>query len=169
MELIWSICHVNRKNTLTEEDSYHEAMLQCLKDFRWEDTANKSVVMVGPPGCGKTNWAKKRATKPALFVTHLDGLKHYDPNYHKSIIFDDMDFHRLPRPTQIFLLDRENMRDIHVRYSVVNIPAGVEKYFTANMDPFPRGDPALERRMQCINVNVDFAQSLKNEGKMRLP
>lgn len=169
MELIWSLCHVNRTNTLTEEDTYNEEMFQCLKDFTWEDTSNQSLVVIGPAGCGKTNWVKLRAQKPALFITHLDALKHFDPAYHKSIIFDDMDFKHIPRPTQIFLLDRENARDIHIRYRTVNIPAGVEKYFTANMDPFPRGDPALERRSKWIVINMEFTELMKRLGKERLP
>lgn len=156
MDVIWTFCHIDRTNTITDKDELHDKMLQCLKDFTWEDKANQSLVIVGPAGCGKTNWVKIRATKPSLFITHLDALRNFDPTYHKSIIFDDMDFNRLPRPTQIYLLDRENQRDIHIRYKVVHLPAGVEKYFTANMDPFPRGDPALERRWKWVNVDTTF-------------
>lgn len=156
MDIFWSHCNVRRSNTITEEDENCAKMLQCLKDFTWEDNSLKSLVMVGAPGCGKTNWCKIRAEKPALFITHLDSLKFFDRTYHKSIIFDDMDFHRLPRPTQIYLTDRENPRDIHIRYQVINLPANVQKFFTANLDPFPRGDPALERRWQWITIDNSF-------------
>ena len=76
---------------------------------------NKSLVVIGPPGCGKTTWAKVVAEKPALFVSHLDTLRELKPA-HRSIIFDDMDFKHMPVQAQKFIVDRENPREIHCRY-----------------------------------------------------
>lgn len=155
MDVIWTFCHVDRTNTITDKDELHQKMLQCLKDFTWEDKANQSLVIVGPAGCGKTNWAKIRATKPALLLPTLMPLETSIPLITRVlslmtwILIDCLD-----QPKSISWT--ENQRDIHIRYKVVNLPAGVEKYFTANMDPFPRGDPALERRWQWVNVDTTF-------------
>lgn len=155
MDAIWKYCHADNSCTITEESPKNDTMLRCLKEFDWADDSLKSLVIVGPPGCGKTNWAKIRAKKPALFVTHLDRLKELDVAFHKSIIFDDMEFTHMPRTSQIHLVDRENPRDIHVRYSVAFIPAGIQKIFTANQYPFSE-DPAIQRRIRLFNVINQF-------------
>lgn len=113
----------------------------------------KSLVFVGPAGCGKTTAAKLYAPKPALFVTHLDILKQFRPEYHKSIIFDDISFAHLPRETNIFLADRQDARAIHIRYGVATIPAGIFKWFTGNRFPFQTNDSAIERRIEVFNLN----------------
>jgi len=109
---------------------------------------------VGPAGCGKTTIAIQYATKPSLFVTHMDILKQFKPGFHKSIIFDDVSFAHLPRETNISIVDTEQPRAIHVRYGVAEIPNGVEKWFTANRYPFILGatrfDPAIERRTKLL-------------------
>ena len=65
----------------------------------FEPQPMKSIVVVGPAGCGKTTWAKLVAPKPSLFVRHLDSLTDLKPT-HKSIIFDDLEFGHLPHATQ---------------------------------------------------------------------
>lgn len=114
----------------------------------------KSIVVVGPAGCGKTTWAKLVAPKPTLFIRHLDSLQHLR-EHHKSIVFDDLDFHHLPPPTQKFLVDQENISEIHIRYKVATIPAGIMRIFTANADPFNCISPhreAINRRCTFINL-----------------
>lgn len=73
--------------------------------------------------------------------------------YHKSIIFDDVDFNHYPRTAQIHLCDFDNARDIHVRYGTAHIPAGIAKVFTCNEWPLS-SDPAVMRRVKRINVIV---------------
>lgn len=152
MEAIWAHCHVDLPATITDKTPCDETMYQCLKEFHWPDDSLKSLVLLGPPGCGKTNWAKKNAIKPALFVTHLDRLKDFKVGIHKSIIFDDCDFKYLPRTAQIHLVDRENPRDIHIRYRVAHIPQGIQKIFTCNEEPFIRDD-AIKRRTTWKTIN----------------
>jgi len=112
----------------------------------------KSVVLIGRAGTGKTTAAKLFAPKPALFVTHLDILKQFKPEYHKSIIFDDCSFAHLPRETNIFLADRQDARAIHIRYGIATIPAGVFKWFTGNRFPFQTNDAAIERRIEVFTL-----------------
>lgn len=152
MEAIWTHCHVDLPSTITESTPRDETMYDCLKEFTWRDDSLKSLVLLGPPDCGKTNWAKKHALKPALFVSHLDRLKDFRLGLHKSIIFDDLDFKYLPRTAQIHLVDRENPRDIHIRYRVAHIPQGIQKIFTCNEEPFTRDD-AIKRRTDWKTIN----------------
>lgn len=114
----------------------------------------KSIVVIGPAGCGKTTWAKEIAPKPALFVRHLDSLSQLRP-IHRSIIFDDLEFGHLPPSTQKFLTDQENLAEIHVRYKVARISPGIMRIFTANTDPFNatyEHRSAIDRRCDFINL-----------------
>lgn len=104
------------------------------EDLDLEASFERSLVIVGPPGCGKTTWAKKWSPKPALFIRHLDSLALFRPE-HRSIIFDDLDFKHLPVSTQKYLVDYENLAEIHCRYRVARIPAGVPRIFTCNEYP----------------------------------
>jgi len=115
---------------------------------------SRSTVVVGPPGCGKTTWAKMHCPKPSLFVRHLDSLLDLKP-HHQSIIFDDLDFRHLPPPTQKFLVDVTDVAEIHVRYRVARIPPGLTRIITANEYPFISDGvhaDAVRRRVDCIFI-----------------
>lgn len=111
----------------------------------------KSTVVIGNTGCGKSSWAKRVCIKPALWVRHMDVLRTFQEGYHKSIIFDDMSFSRLPRETQIYIVDQSDETHIHCRYGYAVIPAGIQKIFTANYYPF-MVDSAIDRRVHVIHV-----------------
>lgn len=120
--------------------------LQCLiPNF------DKTLVLIGPTGCGKTTWAKTHAPKPALFVTHMDTLKSFNPEIHHSLIFDDMTFQHLPTQAQIHLVDKEDPRSIHTRYVKIDLPANLVKIFTCNENPFQEHE-AINRRIKFINI-----------------
>lgn len=121
-----------------------------LRAMHWPADTNRSVVIIGATGSGKTSWAKLRAPRPALFVRHIDDLKHMNSTI-KSIIFDDMDFGHTPRQNQIFLVDMFDTATIHCRHVVARIPAGVCRVFTGNHFMF-MDDPAIERRIQRIDL-----------------
>jgi len=115
---------------------------------------NKSVVVVGPAGCGKTTWAKTVAPKPTLFIRHLDSLSNLLP-IHRSIIFDDLEFTHLPPSTQKFLVDVTDLAEIHIRYKVARIPSGVLRIFTANDYPFTDNGvhaQAIRRRLHRVDI-----------------
>lgn len=123
-----------------------------LSDYEWE-SERKSYVVRGPTGIGKTSWCKKWAPKPALFVSHIDALRQFRPNYHVSIIFDDVSFCHMPPQTQIHICDYEDTRQIHMRHRVQQIPAGVHKFFTIN-PPYNVfcEMAAIERR--CVFIDI---------------
>lgn len=104
----------------------------------------KSIVLEGPTGYGKTQFALAHFDHP-LLVSHMDDLARYNQD-HDGIVFDDMDFKHLPRSTQIYLVDVDQPRSIHIRYKTAYIPAGVKKVFTCNEYPF-ESDPAIDRRV----------------------
>lgn len=108
--------------------------------------SGKSTVVIGPSGCGKSTWAKRVAPKPALWCTHLDDLKRLNSG-HKCVIFDDMDFKHLPRTTQIYLVDQDDIRTIHCRNTNATIPANMPKIFTCNEYCFI-DDDAVRRRIE---------------------
>lgn len=118
------------------------------------DPLQTSLVIIGAPGCGKTTWAKLNALKPSLFIRHLDSLQYLRP-HHKSIIFDDLSFVHLPVATQKYLVDCQDLAEIHLRYRIGRIPAGTQKIFTGNEYPFEsigiHGE-AISRRVTKIDL-----------------
>lgn len=150
---IWNIYTQKDFCTL---DAFDHSNAQYITDIRLcileMPTNLKSLVIVGPSGCGKTTWAKLRSPKPALIVTHMDDLKNFKIGYHASIIFDDMSFTHLDPILQIPICDRYDNRSLHCRYSVAQIPKGIVKIFTCNVNPFTVELPQLTRRINLINL-----------------
>lgn len=150
-ESIWKRVHPNNSNTITSSE--HEGQI-CLALQQFEFTNwRQSLVLIGPTGCGKTVWALRNAPKPTLFIRHIDRLRDFDPNVHKSIIFDDMLFKHIPVQAQIHLVDNFLPSDIHCRYSVAHIPANIAKIFTCNERPLD-DHPAVNRRCRIFLINA---------------
>lgn len=120
---------------LTEQPPAWRLLDRLTMKWRLELMDTRALVLVGPPGCGKTTHAKILAPKPCLFVRHLDSLTLLQPS-HRSIIFDDLDFKHLPVSTQKYLTDCMDLAEIHVRYRTARIPASLPRIFTANEYPF---------------------------------
>lgn len=119
--------------------------------FNW----GTNVVVHGEAGIGKSFWCKTFFPNP-MFVSHLDDLKRFDPQFHGGILFDDMDFAHLPRVSQIHLADVTDDRSIHVRYGVAHIPAGTKKVFCTNKpDDVFSLDAAVQRRLTYVQVEKD--------------
>lgn len=121
-----------------------------LRDLDYtEGDARTALILVGPPGCGKTTWAIRNAPKPLLVCTHIEDLCFFRKDFHKSILFDELSFTHCPRAMQINLVDWEIDRSIHVRFRVVRIPAKTPKIFTCNVGHLPVdiSDGAIERRI----------------------
>ena len=118
----------------------------------WETLTTTSVILIGPPGIGKTQWAKTWFQNP-LLVRHIDTLHRFQEGTHDGIIFDDMDFRHWSRTAQIGLVDQEEGSQVHCRYYVGYIPAGLPKVFTGNEDPFDLVDGAIARRTTTLRYD----------------
>lgn len=115
----------------------------------------KSVILWGEAGIGKSHFAKTLLVKNWLFVSHMDDLREFKPEFHSGIIFDDMSFDHMPRSAQIHITDQDDDRSLHVRYATAKIPAHTKKIFTTNVHRggiFICNDGAIERRTQIIHL-----------------
>jgi len=89
----------------------------------------RNLFLWGKTGVGKTQYAK--ALLPgATIVSHTDQLK--DCDFSKGIIFDDFSVSPWPPHAVIHLMDWDEPRGIHCRYSHVVIPPHTRKIFTFN-------------------------------------
>jgi len=147
-------CPLKQFTTLLDFDDKHKSRIQDPKLSLLVPTTDhlKSYLIVGPSGCGKTTWCKLHCEKPALMVTHMDDLKGFRINFHKSIIFDDMCFNHLDAVLQIPIVDRYDNRSVHCRYNCALIPAKIQKFFTCNVIPFDISKPQIARRINLINL-----------------
>ncbi len=116
----------------------------------------KVTIFWGASGIGKTCFAKALIKNP-LLVSHIEDLRHFNPDVHGGLLFDDMDFKHIPREAQIHLVDSDDDRTIHCRYECARIPAGTRKIFTTNIaggEIFTIGDPAIKRRIKIRHLAV---------------
>lgn len=160
-EEVWNSCKVQDSFTIFERPcDVGGRMCSALQSFEYDFCDSKtSLIIVGDTGCGKTTWAIDHAPLPSLFVRHIDVLKKFKSDVHKSIIFDDVQFTHLPRCSQLFLVDQYNAAAIHCRYGVGNIPANIPRIFTCNtgFEPVNLTDPAISRRVKVVRVgNLHF-------------
>lgn len=117
-------------------------------------------VVVGPPGCGKTQYALAHFENP-LFVRHKQQLEKFKPGEHDGIVFDDMDFKHWPVDVQKHLTDWDEPSDIDIKYGVARIPCNTRKVMTCNEICVNIEDPAVARRVTVTKVgegNTDFPQ-----------
>jgi len=159
---VWKIAHPTNLNTILETDEVNGTLCEALSNLAFDPATakNKSYVLTGESGTGKTTWCKLNCPKPALWVTHCDDLKNLRSE-HKSIIFDDMCFTHWPIQSQIHLLDLYETRSINVKHGKVTIPKGIPRFFTSNDCPFSiesggDGAEALRRRAKWITIRTAF-------------
>lgn len=149
---IWSLAHEDVSMTIDVDDLIEGVVDDRFKRIAERTTWNQNLTLliVGEAGIGKTTWAKQMMPKPILFVSHMDDLRKFRADYHKSILFDDVCVNHMPETAQIHLVDTENPRSIHVRYGTVRIPARTPKVFTCNTFPVRREINAIKRRTQLL-------------------
>lgn len=90
----------------------------------------KPCIIIGPTNIGKTGFAKSHFTNP-LLVSHIDDLQTLDKD-HDGIIFDDNNYTHWPPTSIIHLVDIEEDRSIHNRYTNARLPRGTKRIFTHN-------------------------------------
>lgn len=132
-----------------------------LPSFGWNitwasDPATTTLLLYGATNLGKTALAKAILPE-ALLVRHLDKLREYSNGKYKGIILDDMAFLHLHDEAQIALLDRDEDTQVHVRYTVAEIPAGTPVICTSNRYPgevFNTTKGAIRRRLTIVHVSA---------------
>lgn len=158
MNEVWRLVKGPVSNVFTADDypGWDGLVLDpVLTELVFDPETHRSLVISGPSGAGKTTWGILHMPRPLIVVSHQDELKRgYIPGFHKSIIFDDMDFSHWPRVSQIHLLDWDLSRSIHCRNTNAYIDKCTYKLFTCNPQSFPfmRNDDAIDRRMSVVEL-----------------
>jgi hypothetical protein len=153
---IWNAAAKKDMATIVEYPDYDHRLLDPAFFRMMEEKLaqgideEKGLVMIGASGIGKTILAKRLIKKPALFVSHLDQLKLFRPDYHKGIIFDDITFNHIPPQSQIHLVDWHESRAIHCRHVIATIPKHTVKIFTCNEAPLDLENEAIARRITVV-------------------
>lgn len=112
---------------------YMEVEEDCDKPWRappveW-DRKKKSLILKGPPGTGKTNWAAAQFTKPWA-VKDIDDLKDMPADV-DGLVFDDCEFNKLKDGVQKYIFDVRTGSSIHARHQNAYKPK-LPAIFTTN-------------------------------------
>jgi len=158
----WDVIHGRRAPTYFERPESTGVIGDFGLSVRLIGEGTKTIVVCGPSGIGKTTWAIREAPLPFLLVTDIDDLGDYDPQVHKSIIFDEIrctgDQYgkgQWPLTSQIKLVTWDTPVSIRIRYKVAHLPAHVVKIFTCTETlPFTQ-DEQINRRIQIVDLYND--------------
>jgi hypothetical protein len=104
------------------------------------DPKNQTLIIVGAPLLGKTNWAMSQFTKPCVF-TELKDLKNIVPGCN-GMIFDDIDCAQLKFLTQKSIFDCRARKSIRARNVILNKPHLPAIFCTNNLE-------------RCFDLKVD--------------
>lgn len=121
-KMLWET-NSQKPSTTTQHTIYNRAKL---------DFSTHNWLICGMAGSGKTHYALSHF-KNATLVSHIDDLKKITEET-DGLVFDDMAFNQWPPGSIIHLLDREQDRSIHARYTNAEIPAKLPKIFTSNRE-----------------------------------
>lgn len=150
-----------------------------LSDFKdlpkplviWIETKEPpALLLFGPSGTGKTELAKALMSNRGVqfaFVRNKESLKEFRNNFHKGIIFDDLDTENFTREELIHLFDVDNESQIRILYGYVTLPPKLFKIFTTNSPTkFLRNDNALKRRLIDVFINKDILKIESNSSSL---
>jgi len=138
-----------------------------LRHFGVADWTAKPIVVTGPSGVGKTNWAAAHAKNP-LIIKNIEDVRVFDPSVHDLLILDDVNFRQRSAEWAIALLDFYFDRTVAARYTDVRIPRLTPMIFTTNWPMndtqtsiFPRGEndhqqDAIDRRFTIVRVTTSL-------------
>lgn len=126
-----------------------------FKTVEWD--RKKALVLRGPSGTCKINWAIYQFTKP-MKIEDLDELKSI-PDGCDGLIFDECLFDKCSKKTMVALTDYKQPRTVRTRNTNASIPRGMSKIFTCNEHEHPfgydaatGGHPAVTSRYVLMDV-----------------
>lgn len=154
---IWQA--TNRDHGDTLEEDYEEGGTithPTLLALQFDPTRKTYCIWGNSTGVGKSTWVRINAPKPALRISHIDGLDKYDPEYHKSVIFEEMTFTHVPKTAQIKICDETETFQHHCRYKHRALRGGTYKFITSNDPPFDFHEPPIARRVVSIEINAEI-------------
>jgi len=119
--------------------------------YGWDRT--KTLVLIGEPGVGKTQWALNEFESP-FFCRNINKLKAFDYRIHDGIVIDDLENESLSRSNQLNLLEVEQTCTLRVLYGTVDIPAWTPRILCCNPDKVPIDlmDGAIKRRCHVERI-----------------
>jgi hypothetical protein len=128
----------------------------------YESGCIETMVVNGISGAGKTEMIKSFLTSKDikyLLVRNIHGLKNYNPNIHRAVIFDDC-FHekQLSSEEHIALSDTANPADIRILRESIRLLQNTIRIFTTNdvlklMKGISEGNKAVFSRYYIVDVN----------------
>ncbi len=130
---------------------------------------NKTLVIVGSPGIGKSSWLNAwlhSTGKIPLAINNIDSIRFFDPTKHGALVYDDCHWSdKIQREDLIKLVDSELPTTHSVKHSsiVVSTPNGgpIPKFILANFPNkfidqsflnMPFSDKAVQRRIKVVTL-----------------
>lgn len=174
---VWDTIHAAPSPTFNENEPLPRAVTHPeLRTRSWGD-CERTLVICGPSGVGKTCWALANAPAPFLLITHIDDLKRYDDRVHKSIVFDEIRCTgsrdesgrrrgQWPLTEQIKLLTWDTPVSIHTRYVVAHIPRHTKKIFCCTDTICFTRDPQIARRIRLWNLYESDPDDLRTDDDL---
>lgn len=138
-----------------------------LKEIIDAYNENKTLVIVGSPGIGKSSWLNAwlhQMGKVPLPVNNIDSIRFFNPAKHSALVFDDCHWpDSLQREDLIKLVDSELPTTHSVKHSsiVVSSPNGgaiprfiignfPNKFIDNSVLNMPFSDKAVQRRIKVV-------------------
>jgi DNA polymerase III delta prime subunit len=131
-----------------------------LKNWVENDMDNKSLILIGKPGTGKTEYLIALLNSLGLnpfLVKDLNILRELTP-LNKAIIFDDISISHLDAMQKLSLFDKEQDTQLRILYKSIRINQSTIKAFTKNdlESLLPSDDTyfeAMKRRVAIVTID----------------
>ena len=154
-----------------------------LKDFdlpprllKWiEKGCQPTLMLVGPAGCGKTQFVKALASEMdwnMLMVSHKEALKLLTDD-HTAIFYDDMSFKDIDEYTLLDLLESNDGKHIRILNKIIPKKKGLVQVIAMNRDVSVQLDMYLRRkeysrRCKIVEVPHDFIRTVNVTNNIQI-
>lgn len=115
---------------------------------QWVENPNKTLILVGDSGLGKTQFCKafvKEKRLKTLVVNHKEDFRRLNSTY-DAIIIDDANIHEFEETQLLSLIDNETDKTLRVLYDSVVKKAGIIQMIAMNYREFVKIAYFLEQK-----------------------